>query len=74
MNLNVNKCGISDGLWDDTDSVCMSVSACVCVCVRPTQPYRLKEVPGGGPVRGGKGGGEPMAISGSWVKRKALNR
>lgn len=27
--------------------------------------YRFKEVPGGGPVRGGKGGGEPKAISGS---------
>lgn len=46
--------------------------ASVCVC--SAQPHRLKEVPGGGPVRGGKGGGEPMAISGSWVKRKALNR
>ena len=64
------------------DTVCMPVFLCVCVCVcvyvrvcvRPIQPYRLKEVPGGGPVRGGKGGGEPTAISGSWVKWKALNR
>lgn len=69
MNLNVNKCGISDGLQDATDSVRMFLSVCICVCVCECvcliQSYRLKEVPGGGPLRGGKGGGEPMAISGS---------
>lgn len=52
----------------------MLLTLCVCLslpasaCLRVSQPYRLREVPGGGPVRGGKGGGEPMAISGSWVK------
>jgi len=33
--------------------------------------YRCSAVPGGGPgLEGINGGGEPMPISGSWVKRK----
>lgn len=57
-------------------TMCMTASACICsVCESKSQReseifqhYRLKEIPGGGPVRGGKGGGELMEISGSWVK------
>lgn len=70
MHLNMNKCWISYGFWEIQAAVWRSVCSCARVYL---QHYRLKEVPGGGPVRGGKGGGEPMA-SGSWVKRKALNR
>lgn len=58
--------------WSASDCPTSTMKSNTWTFLASGHPYRLKEVRGGGPVRGGRGGGEPTAISGSCVKRKAL--